>query len=90
MWEILAEVAAWVLGCVSAVAGAGIIYLLRRLEVLRDELRDHRIQVAEQYVHRGDWVREHTALEARMDIIHAKLSEIQIVLGELGERTRNV
>ena len=77
MPEIIAEVLGWVLGLVGTAAGGGLIYVLRRVDTLRDEIRDHRIMVAEQYVHRGDWIREQTALEARLDKIAQKIDDVR-------------
>ena len=90
MAEIAAEILGWLLGIVSAVAGGGILYALRRIDRMRDEIRDHRISCAQSFVHRGDWVREHTALEARLDRLEVKLdskiTEVAVILGEIRER----
>ena len=77
MAEVIAEVLGWVLGILSAAAGAGCLYTLRRLDAVRDEIRDHRILSAESYVHRGDWVREQTALEARLDRFESIVVDIR-------------
>ncbi|MDE0029385.1 MAG: hypothetical protein OXU42_08310 [Deltaproteobacteria bacterium] len=98
MWEVIAEAVGWILGVVGAVAGAGIILVLRTLREAERDIQSLKHLVAdipelrrEQERQRVELAREQTVRQEMVPFVSRSLGSIERhseAIARLEERTK--